>query len=96
MPTTLPWLYLWPEWIEHLLRQPVTTDIHLGPPWYLRLPFALALRLLRRPWASALAVVVAMPSLWLGALIILASVVRLWFDGRTGQTTVADRRATTG
>ena len=86
---TLPWLYLWPEWIEHLLRQPVTIDIHLGPPWYVRLPFALALLLLRRPWASALAVVVAMPSLWLGTLVILASVVRLWFDGRTGRATAS-------
>ncbi len=82
---TLPWLYLWPEWIEHLLRQPTTIDIHIGPPWYARLPFALALLLLRRPWASALAVVVAMPSLWLGTLVILAAPVRLWIDGRRPQ-----------
>ncbi len=79
---TLPWLHLWPEWIEYLLRQPAHIAIHIGPPWYLRLPFALALLLLRRPWASALAVVVGMPSLWLGTLVILQSVVRLWLDGR--------------
>ncbi len=80
---TLPWLYLWPEWIEYLLRQPTSIAIHIGPPWYLRLPFALALLLLRRPWTSALAVVVAMPSLWWGTLVILIAVVRLWWDGRT-------------
>ena len=79
---TLPWLHLWPEWIEYLLRQPAHIAIHIGPPWYLRLPFALALLLLRRPWASALAVVVGMPSLWLGTLVILQSVARLWLDGR--------------
>jgi hypothetical protein len=79
---TLPWLYLWPEWAEYLLRQPASIAIHIGPPWYVRLPFGLALLLLRRPWASALAVVVAMPSLWLGTLVILIATVRLWFDGR--------------
>jgi hypothetical protein len=81
---TIPWLYLWPEWIEYLLRQPTTIAIHIGPPWYVRLPFALALLLLRRPWAAALAVIVAMPSLWLGTLVLLSAVVRLWIDGRGG------------
>jgi len=79
---TLPWLHLWPEWIDYLLRQPASIDIHIGPPWYLRLPFALALLLVRRPWAPALAVVVGMPSLWLGTLVILIAPIRLWFDGR--------------
>jgi hypothetical protein len=81
---TLPWLHLWPEWLDYLLRQPATIAIHIGPPWYVRLPFALALLLLRRPWAAALAVIVAMPSLWLGTLVILSAVVRLWIDGRAG------------
>jgi len=79
---TLPWLHLWPEWIDYLLRQPSSIDIHIGPPWYLRLPVALALLLVRRPWAPALAVVVGMPSLWLGTLVILIAPVRLWYDGR--------------
>jgi hypothetical protein len=79
---TLPWLHLWPEWIEHLLRQPSSIDIHIGPPWYVRLPFALALLLVRRPWAPGVAVVVGMPSLWLGTLVILIAPIRLWFDGR--------------
>jgi hypothetical protein len=82
---TLPWLHLWPEWVEYLLRQPTSIDIHIGPPWYWRFPLALALLLIRRRWAAALAVVVAMPSLWLGSLVILASVVRLWLDDRRHQ-----------
>jgi hypothetical protein len=79
---TLPWLHLWPEWIDYLMRQPSSIDIHIGPPWYLRLPFAFALLLVRRPWAPALAVVVGMPSLWLGTLVILIAPIRLWLDGR--------------
>jgi hypothetical protein len=79
---TVPWLYLWPEWVEYLLRQPSTIYIHIGPPWYVRLPFALVLLLVRRPWASALAVVVAMPSLWLGTLVILIAAVRVWLDAK--------------
>ena len=27
---TLPWLHLWPEWIDYLLRQPSTIAIHIG------------------------------------------------------------------
>jgi hypothetical protein len=79
---TLPWLELWVDWIDYLLRQPSSIAIHIGPPWYLRLPFALALLFVRRPWASAVAVVVAMPSLWWGTLVILIAAIRLWFDGR--------------
>jgi hypothetical protein len=81
---TLPWLNLWPTWIESLLSQPTQTDVHIGPPWYLRLPFALALLLLRRPWAQALAVVVAMPAFWWGSLVLLIAVIRLWLDERRG------------
>jgi hypothetical protein len=82
---TLPWLELWPAWIQSLLSQPTQTDVHLGPPWYLRLPFALALLLLRRPWARAMAVVVAMPAFWLGSLVLLIAVIRLWLDERSGR-----------
>ncbi len=89
---TLPWLYLWPEWLDYLLRQPSSISVHIGPPWYQRLPFALALLLLRRPWAAALAVMVAIPSLWLGTLVILSAVVRLWFDGRSRHTGLTDNR----
>jgi hypothetical protein len=91
---TIPWLSLWPDWIEYLLRQPTTIAIHVGPPWYLRLPLALALLLLRRPWAAALAVIVAMPSLWLGTLVLSSAVVRPWIDGRAGRRPPTMGRAT--
>lgn len=83
---TLPWLELWPAWVENLLRQPTQTAFHFGPPWYLRLPFALALLLLRRPWARALAVVVATPAFWLGSAVVLIAAIRLWVDERQGRT----------
>jgi hypothetical protein len=89
---TLPWLHLWPEWIDYLMRQPSSIDIHIGPPWYLRLPFAFALLLVRRPWAPALAVVVGMPSLWLGTLVILIAPIRLWLDGRRSPAETASAR----
>ena len=56
---TLPWLGLWADWFEYLLRQPtsITISLPLGP-WWLRLPVALALLIPRRSYTSALAVVV--------------------------------------
>ena len=89
---TLPVLHLWPEWIAYLLRQPASIAISLPVgPWYLRLPVALVLAasgslILRRPWLSALAVVVAMPSLYLSTTVILIAPIRLWLDGRRGSS----------
>lgn len=85
---TLPVLGLWPEWLAYLVRQPASIAISLPlPPWYWRLPVALALAalgsfILRRPWVSALAVVVAMPSLYLSTSVILIAPLRLWLDER--------------
>jgi hypothetical protein len=86
---TLPVLHLWPEWFAYLMRQPASIAISLPVgPWYLRLPVALVLAalgslILRRPWLSALAVVVAMPSLYLSTTVILIAPIRLWLDGRS-------------
>ncbi len=50
---TLPWLGLWVEWIEFLLRQPTMIRISLPlGPWWLRLPIALALLIPRRSYLS--------------------------------------------
>ncbi len=89
---TLPVLYLWPDWFAYLARQPSSIAISLPVgPWYLRLPVALVLAalgsvVLRRPWLSALAVVVAMPSLYLSTTVILIAPIRLWLDGRQAAT----------
>jgi len=80
---TLPWLFLWPQWVEYLLRQPALIPISLPIPWYLRLPVALLLiAIVRRPWAAALAVEIAMPSLYNSTLLILLAPLRLWLDER--------------
>ena len=89
---TLPFLHLWPEWIAYLLRQPTTIAISVGPPWFVRLPVALVLLSVRKPWASALAVVVAMPSMWLGTFTILIAAVRLWADARVAPAPVTMSR----
>jgi len=94
---TLPVLHLWPDWFAYLARQPSSIAISLPVgPWYLRLPVALVLAalgsvVLRRPWLSALAVVVAMPSLYLSTTVILIAPIRLWMDGRRGGS-LADGR----
>jgi hypothetical protein len=84
---TAPWLHLWPEWIAYLLRQPALIGISIPIPWYFRLPFALVLIVwLRRPWAAALASVIAMPSLYLSTSVILIAPIRLYLDRRSPQT----------
>jgi hypothetical protein len=82
---TLPWLGLWADWIEFLLQQPPLIAISIGPPWFWRLPVALAVLALRRPWASALAVVIAMPSLYATTFVVLLAPIALWFDGHAGR-----------
>jgi len=88
---TLPWLYLWPDWIAYLLRQPALISISIPIPWYVRLPFALALiAWLRRPWAAALAVAIAMPSLYLSTSVILIAPIRLYLDQRSRRSALDD------
>jgi hypothetical protein len=82
---TLPWIWLWPQWIDFLLHQPPLIAISFPIPWYVRLPFALGLLLMRRPWAAALAVVVAMPSLYNSSLLILLAPLVLYLDERAGR-----------
>lgn len=82
---TLPWLWLWREWVEYLLRQPALIAISIPIPWFYRLPFALALLLVRRPWAAALAAVVAIPTLYNSTLLILLAPIRLYLDERAGR-----------
>jgi hypothetical protein len=79
---TAPWWHLWPEWLAYLIGQPGVPTYALLVPWWLRLPVALALVALRRPWASAAAVVVAMPYLYGFTTMEGLAVIRLWADGR--------------
>ncbi len=81
---TLPWLHLWPEWFAYLLRQPALIPISLPIPWFVRLPFALALVATRRSWVVALGAVIAMPSMYLSTLLILLAPARLYLDRPSG------------
>jgi hypothetical protein len=60
---TLPWLWLWPDWIAQLLRNisAVNAPSQILIPLWIRVPIALALVLVRRPWARGLAAIVAIP-----------------------------------
>ena len=83
---TLPWLGLWIEWIAFLLRQPTMIRISLPlGPWWLRLPIALGLLIPRRSYLSGLAVVVAMPSLYISTLTILIAPLFLFLQERRGR-----------
>lgn len=85
---TLPWLGLWVEWVGFLFRQPTVIRISLPlGPWWFRLPIALALLIPRRSYLSGLAVVVAMPSLYLSTLTILIAPLFLYLEERRGRPT---------
>jgi hypothetical protein len=83
---TLPWWQLWPEWVSFLMRQPAAGQFLLSIPWWARLPAALALLLLRRPWASALAAAIATPALYWTSSVLLLAPLRLWLDQRAETT----------
>jgi hypothetical protein len=74
---TLPWWHLWPEWVGYLLSQPANPTYALAIPWWMRLPVALGLVAMRRPWASAAAVVVGMPFLYAFTTMELLAVLRI-------------------
>jgi hypothetical protein len=80
---SLPWIWLWPQWIETL----VATSSHpLGPvvpvPFAVRAVIAVMLLALRRPWARALAAAIASPGLYWGQLVVLVAPISLWLGTR--------------
>ena len=87
---TLPWLQLWPEWARQLVTYAGSS---IGPqipvPFLLRLPLAVLLLLLRRPWASALAAVVALPSFYWESLVVFLAPLCVYLRRPRGQRPVA-------
>ena len=79
---TIPWGNLWVDYIGFLARQPSVTGTVIPIPWYVRLPFALVLLLPRRPWTSALAAVVAVPTWYWYTSVMLIAPIRLFIDER--------------
>ena len=80
---TLPWLDLWPQWVEALIE----TSAHpYGPlvpvPWIARAAVAVVLLLFRRPWTRALAAAIISPGLYWGQLVVLVAPFSLWLARR--------------
>lgn len=79
---TLPWAFLWPQYAEFLLRQPAVAGTVIPIPWWWRVPVALLLLLPRRPWTSALAAIVAIPTLYWYSTLLLVAPMALILDSR--------------
>jgi hypothetical protein len=69
---SLPWLGLWADWAQQLLRY---AGSGVGPaipvPFALRVAVAVPLWLLRRPWSVALAATLAIPAFYWESLVVL-------------------------
>jgi hypothetical protein len=82
---TLPWIGLWADWV-HLLLAALPAGNVGGPivpvPLPLRAVVALGLLLLRRPTATALACVVAIPAFHYQTLLLLVVPLAVWIRGR--------------
>ncbi len=80
---SLPWLYLWPEWIGSLVA---AFGHPFGPvvpvPWIARAIFAAGLLCFPRPWTRALAASVISPGLYWGQLVVLVAPISLWLARR--------------
>ena len=69
---TVPWLFLWPEWV-HVMATSLNTSFEVVPIVW-RAPFVLVLLVVRRPWARAMAAALATPAFYPGhsAVLLLA------------------------
>lgn len=81
---TLPWLHLWPEYVNHLVGN---IAVPLGPqvpvPIWIRVAAALALlALVRTRWARALAATIAIPAFYWGSLVVLIAPVAVLIRDR--------------
>jgi hypothetical protein len=68
---TIPWLALWPAWLNHLAEgygQPFGPQVSI--PFLVRFPIALILVATQRPWARALAAFIAIPALYYASLVV--------------------------
>jgi hypothetical protein len=79
--------HLWPEWIAVLRgSDPVPGVTAYQPPWWLRLPVALALVVwgarMNRPWTMPLAALISLPTFWTSSIALLLAIPRLEAEGR--------------
>jgi hypothetical protein len=89
---SLPWLSLWPGWIETLLsRLPHPLGPVVPVPFLIRAPVAVVLLVIQRPWTRALAAVIASPDLYWGQLVVLVAPLSLLLSSgfdRANQATI--------
>jgi hypothetical protein len=79
----LPWPHLYVDWIQALLGNIEDPIAPLVPvPFLLRLPVALGLIALQRPWTRALGAMLASPNLYWGQLVVVIAPVALWIEAR--------------
>ena len=79
---TLPWLYLWPEWIAALQRALAHGGVgpQVGIPLAVRLVVAAPLIALQRPWSRALAAVIALPGFYWVSFVLLTAPLAVILD----------------
>jgi hypothetical protein len=76
---TLPWPWLWPQWIGFLaVRAPTPIGPLIPIALLARAPVALALIAFQRPWSRALGALLLSPNLYWGQLVVLIAPVSLW------------------
>ena len=79
---TIPWLYLWPQWIAIMAA---STSAPLDVlPLLPRLPIVAALLLIRRPWATAAAAGFATPAFYFHSWVLVLPALRLFLDSPEG------------
>ena len=77
----LPWPYLYPDWVVALLGNVEDPIAPLVPvPFLVRLPIALVLIALQRPWTRALGAMLASPNLYWGQLVVVIAPISLWIQ----------------
>ena len=77
---TIPWLQFWPQWLAVMLASPAGAESVF--PVLIRVPLALVLGGIPRPWAFALAVGLLTPSFHVHTPVVLIPAARLWWDQR--------------
>jgi hypothetical protein len=80
---TIPWLYLWPQWVAIMVG---STSAPLDVlPLLPRLPVIAALLFIRRPWSIAAAAGFATPAFYFHSWVLLLPALRLLIDSPEGR-----------
>lgn len=88
---TLPWLHLWPEWLDLMAR--AQHDVSITVPLLPRLAVALLLLAYRRPWSVAAAAVTAIPGFYFHTPVLYLAAGRLLWDDWETEKAIARHRA---